>query len=161
VDLRRGYAGWIYGAAIEAHTEYDKAKKEADQRLKDASCQSPAFQSQIKELLAQAQTALTRTDTAKTQVDAIIDRLPRDPPIDSISHSVNFVVAVSGNITPSWTLVNFKGPGSSGTFASATHTNTHTLSIALGSPAVIPIEQNRQLNNLVIIQTLGQQRPNQ
>ena len=33
-----------------------------------------------------------------------------DPPIESISHQVQFVVALTGDISPNWTLVRFKGP---------------------------------------------------
>jgi hypothetical protein len=86
----------------------------------------------------------------KQDVNAVIDGLPRDPPIDGLSHSVRFVVAVSGSLSPNWTLVHFRGPAASGSLLSGSHTRTHTLSIAMGSPA----EQVRALNNLVIIQNL-------
>lgn len=69
-----------------------------------------------------------------------------DPPIDSLAHSVQFVVTWGANVTPSWTLVKWRGP--TGTFASATGTTTHTLNIAFGPTS----EQNRLLNNLVLQQ---------
>jgi hypothetical protein len=106
-------------------------------------------------------------DAAKKSVEGLLETLPHDPPVDSLSHSVQFVVAVSGNITPNWTLVHFKGPTASGSpLAAGGLTATHTLTIAMGSPAVAAgpppgagPEQNRQLNNMVIIQNLGQPRP--
>jgi hypothetical protein len=108
---------------------------------------------------------------AKKAVDALREAVPHDPPIDALSHSVQFVVAVSGSITPNWTLVHFKGPTATGSpLAAGTYTATHTLSIAMGPPAVAAVaggppsrtagpEQNRQLDNMVIIQNLGQPRP--
>jgi hypothetical protein len=59
-----------------------------------------------------------------------------DPPIDTISHQVQFIITLNANATPSWTLVNFKGPGpSSGSLFSLSKTKTHTLNIVLGSPS--------------------------
>jgi hypothetical protein len=58
-----------------------------------------------------------------------------DPPIDSLSHQVQFVVAWSANVSPSWSLVKFRGPSpSSGPLLSGSSSNTHTLSIVLGPP---------------------------
>ncbi len=90
-------------------------------------------------------------DAAKIAANAIWKSIPQDSPIDSIGHQVQFIVVATGNVTPSWTLVNFKGPGASGSFASLTDTRTHTLNIAMGAPAgavnASP-EQERMLNNL-------------
>jgi hypothetical protein len=59
-----------------------------------------------------------------------------DPPIDTISHQVQFIIVWNANATPSWTLVNFKGPSpSSGALFSATKTKTHTLNIVIGPPS--------------------------
>ena len=61
-----------------------------------------------------------------------------DPPIDTITHQVQFIIVWNANITPSWTLVNFKGPGpASGSLLSATKTKTHTLNVVLGPPSSI------------------------
>ena len=57
-----------------------------------------------------------------------------DPPIDTISHQVQFVIGFSGNISPSWTLLHFKGPTTGSTFATASKSLTHTLNIAIGPP---------------------------
>jgi hypothetical protein len=59
-----------------------------------------------------------------------------DPPIDTISHQVQFIIVWNANASPSWTLVNFKGPSpSSGALFSAMKTNTHTLNIVIGPPS--------------------------
>ncbi len=56
-----------------------------------------------------------------------------DPPIDVMSHQVQFIIVWNANASPSWTLVNFKGPNpASGSLFSATKTQTHTLNITIG-----------------------------
>jgi hypothetical protein len=99
-----------------------------------------------------AGTTNTRLAKSRDTAAAAWALVPRDPPIDSISHQVQFIVAANVNVTPNWTLVHFKGPGSSGTFASASRTHTNTLNIVLGSPAdpggkTLSDEQKRQLLN--------------
>jgi hypothetical protein len=74
---------------------------------------------------------------------------PLDPPIDSISHQIIFIVTASTSITPSWTLVHFKGPVSgSGNLAGISETDTHTLTISMG-PAGSP-DVTAQKNSLAI-----------
>jgi len=81
----------------------------------------------------------------KTQLNALLQAtksvqdallaLELDPPIDAVGHQVQFVVVYNANISPTWTLVSFKGPTpGSGSLASGTKTLTHTLNIALGPP---------------------------
>jgi hypothetical protein len=53
-----------------------------------------------------------------------------DPPISAIGQSVQFTLAYGGNITPTWTFVQFKGPN--GTLFTAQGTRTHILNITLG-----------------------------
>jgi hypothetical protein len=154
-------AAIVYGAVKEALLQVRQARKEAKERNADGSCSDADSQMSIKMLLADANKAGGRATAAKDSVDKIIDALPHDPPIDSISHSVNFVVALSGNVTPNWTLVHFKGIGASANLAAASYTETHTLALSMGSPAQMSTEQNRQLNNLVIIENLGQPKPSQ
>ncbi len=55
-----------------------------------------------------------------------------DPPIDSVLHSLQFVISYGANVTPSWTLLQWKGPGQSGNFLSASGIRTHNLQLALG-----------------------------
>jgi len=59
-----------------------------------------------------------------------------DPPLDTISHQVQFIIVWNASASPSWTLLHFKGPSpSSGALFSATKTKTHTLNIVLGPPS--------------------------
>ncbi len=59
-----------------------------------------------------------------------------DPPIDTVSHQVHFIIVLNASATPSWSLVRFKGPGpSSGALFSATATKTHTLNVVIGPPS--------------------------
>jgi hypothetical protein len=82
-----------------------------------------------------------------------------DPPIDSITHSVNFVVTAGGSISPNWTFVKWKGPTTSGTLASLSAVRTHSLNIALGSPSGPGlVEVDRVLSNQAFrqaVQTIG------
>jgi hypothetical protein len=57
-----------------------------------------------------------------------------DPPIDAISHQVQFIVVLSGSISPNWTLTRFRGPTVSGNLAAASRSRTHTLGVVLASP---------------------------
>ncbi|MGO9483759.1 MAG: hypothetical protein ACLPX9_04110 [Rhodomicrobium sp.] len=77
-----------------------------------------------------------------------------DPPVDSVVHSLTFVVAYGAGISPNWTLLQWKGPGAGATpMLSASGTRTHTLNIALAPrTAASNISQDalRQLNNQVV-----------
>jgi hypothetical protein len=57
-----------------------------------------------------------------------------DPPLDSISHQVQFVVGLSGSVSPNFTLVKFRGPAQSGSLAAVSRLRTHTLAIVMASP---------------------------
>jgi hypothetical protein len=143
-------ASLIYGAEISAAGELKKVDSLASGLLKSA----PQRRDEIEALQKEAKKAGESIGKAKESVDKVVGVLPRDPPIDSLSHSVKFVVAVSGNVSPNWALVHFRGPAPTNTpLFSAAHSRTHTLSIAMGSPSA-PEEQVRALNNLVIIQNL-------
>ena len=58
-----------------------------------------------------------------------------DPPIDALAHQVQFIIVLNANASPSWILLHFKGPSSSGPLFSVTTTKTHTLNIAIGPPS--------------------------
>jgi hypothetical protein len=103
--------------------------------------------------------ALTQAaDQAAKNAGALPNQI--DPPIDSVAHSLNFVVGYGAGISPSWSLLQWKGPGGSGNtpFFSASGTRTHTLNIALaprsGGPA-IGTDALRLINNQVI-RSIGQ-----
>lgn len=149
-------ASTVVTAVKETEREVRKANKAASEA--DKKCPDDA---EIEKFLKRATKAGEDAAAAKKALDAILEALPHDPPIDSLSHSVQFIVALSGNVTPNWTLVRFKGPGATPPLASASGSVTHTLTIAMGSPAVAGAppsaspEQIRQLNNQLIINNLG------
>lgn len=94
---------------------------------------------------------------AKTTATEAWNLLPRDTPIDSIVHTLKFVVTVGASATPNFTLVRFKGPGLTSPFASASQIRTNTLDVVLGMPAIaggkaLSDEQNRQLFNIQLDQ---------
>ena len=73
--------------------------------------------------------------TAKALEDSLLG-LQLDPPLDAIGHQVQFIIVFNASVSPSWTLLHFKGPTpGSGSGASATGTLTHTLNIAMGPPS--------------------------
>jgi hypothetical protein len=75
---------------------------------------------------------------------ALPSKLPQhvDPPIDSVLHSLTFVISYGANITPNWTLIQWKGPGQNGSLLSASGLRTHLLVISMGprsgEPAIGP-----------------------
>jgi hypothetical protein len=129
-----------------ANAQMDDLKKNYgdDQRVIDA----------LKSAKDDLTNANAKTSAAAKAATAALGALPTNGPIDSIAHQVSFVVAVSGNVTPNWTLVRFKGPGTGNNgFASTSRSFTHTLNISMGSPSdsgigKVSLEQIRQLNNL-------------
>ncbi len=74
---------------------------------------------------------LTAQATTASELPNVLPKEP-DPPIDSVLHNLNFVLTYGANVTPSWTLIQWKGPGLNGPLASASGVRTHTLSIGLG-----------------------------
>jgi hypothetical protein len=56
-----------------------------------------------------------------------------DPPLDSISHQVQFIVGLSGGVSPNFTLARFRGPAQTGSLVAASRVRTHTLSIIMAS----------------------------
>ncbi|WP_316195176.1 MULTISPECIES: hypothetical protein [unclassified Bradyrhizobium] len=85
----------------------------------------------------------------ETEANKILAGLKRiDPPLDSLLHSVSFVLTYGASATPNWTLLQWKGPSPSGasTFAAAGQ-RTHVLNIALGPNAG---EQNRLIQNQTV-----------
>jgi hypothetical protein len=89
------------------------------------------------------------------------NKLPQhlDPPIDSVLHSLTFVISYGANITPSWTLLQWKGPGQTANFAAASGVRTHGLVISMGprvgEPAIGP--DPLRLIQLQAIRSINQQ----
>jgi hypothetical protein len=76
-----------------------------------------------------------KLQTTKALADSLL-ALQLDPPLDAIGHQVQFIIVFNASVSPSWTLLHFKGPTpGSGSGASATATLTHTLNIAMGPPS--------------------------
>ena len=64
-----------------------------------------------------------------------------DPPIDVLTHQAQFVIITGVSASPSWTLVNFKGPGAgSQSLASFQKTQTHSLNITIGPPGSADVQ---------------------
>jgi len=122
--------------AQDAHQKADAADNEEDARKSAVSADR------------NAEAAALDAAAAKTAANP-------DPPIDSISHSLNFVVTIGGNVSPNWALLHWKGPATLGNLASSSGIRTHTLSIALGAPAApASSEVNRVLDNNAFRQSL-------
>jgi hypothetical protein len=94
-------------------------------------------------------------EKAKTaSVLGVLQKFNPDPPIDSLLHSVQFVVLYGASVSPSWTLLHWKGPSLSGPAASASGTRTHILNLALGPGSNKgSLEQARLLMNQTILST--------
>ena len=54
------------------------------------------------------------------------------PPIDSITHTLEFTIVKSAGIAPTWTLVHFRGQSGNNSLANASRIDTHKLTITLG-----------------------------
>jgi hypothetical protein len=95
------------------------------------------------------------------QIQSLSQNLPTqvDPPIDGISHSLTFVLNYNASITPSWSLIQWKGPGQTGNFFSAGGVRTHGLVIALSAPngnSSFTEEQSRLIQLQAIRSIAGQ-----
>jgi hypothetical protein len=76
-----------------------------------------------------SQDAKQQADAASKNTSYAKQRKP-DPPIDSLAHSVQFILTYGASLSPSWTFVNLNGPNAN--LAAASGVRTHTLNIALG-----------------------------
>jgi hypothetical protein len=149
--------GKTYGYAEAAAAQIDKATDlawKATAANRDASTKlSDPDLTLLKEVAADAKAATDLLTKAKQTATTAWELLPRDTPIDSITHTAKFVVTLGANVTPNWSLVQFKGPGLNSPLAFATRGRTNTLDVVLGAPAVpggkaLSEEQNRQLFNI-------------
>ncbi len=85
--------------------------------------------------ISNSETCKTSTATDAANADAIDTKaVPNamDPPVNSVLHSLMFVVTYGGGVSPSWTLIQWKGPALNGSMASVQGMRTHSLQIALG-----------------------------
>jgi len=123
-------------------------------------------QSQITRLINQLETDIDEVSTfattreieeairtlqeGKSELELVLANL--DPPIDSISHQVQFVLSFNANASPGWSLVRFKGPSPNNGLLSGSHQNTHTLTIVMGAS---PSDVSNKLNALQIGTNIG------
>jgi hypothetical protein len=119
-------------AAIYAHEAYDEAMNETSRER----------------ALVLARSAAENAEAASRYASAAKLLANPDPPIDSLSHALNFIVTVGAGISPNWALVHWKGPATLGNLVAFSGMRTHTLNIAMGSPAAAPsTDVARLLNN--------------
>ena len=149
VQQTADYVAMAQDAIDQANKQISAANPQMDELKKNAD------DARVIEALKKAEDSIAKAKITMTAASkdatAALGQFPPNPPIDSIAHQVSFVVTLSGNVTPNWTLVHFKGPGTGNTFAAAGRAFTHTLSIAMGSPSAeanVSPDQIRQLNNL-------------
>jgi hypothetical protein len=151
-------AGRLLGTYEKADEEYTKVKAVYPillARYPEAGSESEKEQHRrIKAAKEEADGAYATIKTAKDEAVKSVKELPHDPPINSLSHSVNFAVELKGGMAPNWTLVSVRGPSASGNLLSGVYTRTHTLTIVMGHPTEVPDELSRQLSTLAIIQSL-------
>jgi hypothetical protein len=141
------------GAAETALEQADKAQAwvwRANMAVRGGQKPTPDEDALLKKLPDAIKATIDEANGAVKTAKTAWELLPRDPPIDSISHQAQFIVAVNGNVTPNWTLVRFKGPGANSTLLSGSRTTTNTLNIVLGQPGndgpkSLSDEQKRQL----------------
>jgi hypothetical protein len=107
-----------------------KAKAALDQAEKNANAAQRA--NDLAESASENLSRLGKLSTFASSITASFQSV--DPPISSIGQSVQFTLAYGGNITPTWTFVQFKGPN--GTLFMAQGTRTHILNITLGPAAI-------------------------
>jgi len=147
-DLGGAVAGGAEQARRRSHRPHANGLRQlADEMHGIHANDYPAQSAKCATALAQA------ADRAAKNAAALPTQI--DPPIDSVAHSLSFVVAYGAGISPSWSLIKWKGPagGANTPFLSASGTRTHSLNIALaprsGGPA-IGADALRLINNQVI-----------
>ena len=144
---------YVEGATTQLDNATDLAwrgaavDRDATNKLADADSKL------LKKIGEDAKAATDQLAKARETATAAWELLPRDTPINSITHTAKFVVTLRANATPNWSLVLFKGPGLSPPFASASRIRTNQLDVVMGAPAVaggkaLSDEQNRQLFNI-------------
>jgi hypothetical protein len=137
-------------------------KEEAKQKFDDLSSSEPAYQIDADTITQNKNDADSYAKSAKMVADhaqavqkiAATIAVSPDPPIDSVLHSVQFVVAYGASATPSWTLIQWKGPGLNGPALSGQGQRTHILQLALGPRAAsdkTTAEQARLIQNTTVL----------
>jgi hypothetical protein len=143
-------------AATDALKYADDAKPNTDHGKEINKAQ---YDDDLSNVAKDLQIAALNADAAGQNAALAAKLANPDPPIDSITHSLQFIVAAGGSISPNWTFLHWKGPAQSGSLASLSGIRTHSLNIALGSPTGGGlVEVNRVLGNQALrqaVQTIG------
>jgi hypothetical protein len=117
-------------------------------------CDRQGYKDELKQLIArQVNLAELNADLAKQNATLASKYLTPDPPFQSIGQSLNFIVTVGASVSPSWSLVRWKGPSNGGTLASLTGVRTHSLNVAMG-PVTGTEEVSRVLTNAATRQAI-------
>jgi hypothetical protein len=129
-----------------------RASDEAGDMIKNGEFTATASRDRALELATNAAENSEAANRYATAAKLLAN--PNDP-IDSLSHALNFIVTAGVGISPNWALLHWKGPATLGNLASVSGIRTHTLNIAMGSPAAAPsTDINRLLNNQAIRQAV-------
>jgi hypothetical protein len=145
-------------AGDDATTQYNEFKQNAAQNIE------ADYQTQVDFVTRAASTVKSESENVNRllthaqalQKDTASLSYTPDPPVDSMLHSVQFVVSYGGSISPSWTLINWKGPALNGPAASAQGVRTNILQLALGprtGAGQATQEQQRLINNSILLLT--------
>jgi hypothetical protein len=142
--------------------EFNKLSNGAAQEEKDS-----AYLASVSGKMAACSAKMATAEASKASQNSKAAKASPNPPVDTTSQSVDFVVTASANASPSWSLINLKGPGNAGNLFSINGIRTHTLDIAIGPPgpngtktsaaqdnALLALKQARVVSTL---QSLGAQ----
>jgi hypothetical protein len=149
----RLYAKEAKGAAAIAKQDADRVQKTYDGYRTLPSPPAGIPEKVVVDEEARKDDAVSQKQYAsdlETEENTIVAGLRHiDPPIDSLLHSVQFVLSYGVSASPNWTLLQFKGPSPSGaSTGSLAGQRTHVLNIALGP--VGNVEQNRLIQNQAV-----------
>jgi hypothetical protein len=81
---------------------------------------------------------------------------PKDPPYDSFSTQIQFVVVSNLSATPNWGLASVSGPfpTNQGSLLGLSRSDTHTLTITLAPDAMVAGQQNQNVQFLTALHTI-------
>jgi hypothetical protein len=131
------FTEWTLVFAQPAITIARSAKTIEFNKLSDGAAQDEkdsAYLASVSGKMASCSAKMAAAEASKASQNSKAAKASPNPPIDATSQSVDFVVTASANASPSWSLINLKGPGNAGNSFSMNGIRTHTLDIAIGPP---------------------------
>jgi hypothetical protein len=138
----------------QAATKAEQQVSSATVVLQEVTTNRKVTTADLKKVEDCENTAKEFADYSKKRVaaaNALLSQLKKfrpNPPVDALLHSLQFVVTYGVSVSPSWTLIHWKGPSPTGSFASGSGNRTHLLQIALGAP------NSGELQRLILNQTV-------